>query len=469
MDALYYQVADRIEKLIRDKIFIEGDRLPGVRVLSKQLNVSISTLLQAFQILEARGFIEAKSRSGHYVKATDCDHLASLKVEDFLRPTPITPRDIVMEMCAEPQVPLIPLASAIPHPSFLPLRQLQNAFIRAARKTPKSVGYAFPGKHEYLRQVAQRMSLIDAAVPPQEIIATNGAYEAIIIALRAITNPGDVIAIESPSFPGVLQAIQTMNLKVIEIPAHPIHGIRLEVLATALSTWPIKACIVVTNHSNPMGMCLSEKNKIKLVKMLADYSVPLIEDDIYGDLFHSGARPRPAKSFDTHGNVIYCSSFSKTISPELRLGWIVPGKHHQSILQQKYFNNLGTSTLPQMAVAYFLEQGGYERYLRKARTVYRDSVEKMRDSINRYFPSGTVISRPEGGFVVWVQLPQRASATTLFRRGRAHGIDIAPGSMFTTSGRFDDCLRLSAANPWSDKVEQAVRVLGSLAADLNPN
>jgi len=279
-----------------------------------------------------------------------------------------------------------------------------------------------------------------------------------------VTSPGDIVAVESPSFPGILQALEVVGLKVIEIPAHPAEGLSLEGLQLAMDQWPIRACVAVTNHSNPMGMRLSDEHKQRLVSLLENAGVPLIEDDIYGDLAHSGERPRPAKSFDRSGNVIYCSSFSKTISPGLRLGWIAPGRHFPAVRQQKYFTNLATATLPQIAVAHFLEQGGYDRYLRGARRTYRESVERLRSAVARYFPAGTAVSRPSGGFVLWVQLPANCSGTQVYRLARERGINVAPGIMFSTTGKYENCLRLNAANPWTPRIEEAVRTLGELAA-----
>ncbi|TNE96383.1 MAG: PLP-dependent aminotransferase family protein, partial [Gammaproteobacteria bacterium] len=299
-------------------------------------------------------------------------------------------------------------------------------------------------------------------ITPDEVLATNGAQEAIILALRAVTQPGDIVAVESPSFPGILQALEVVGLKVIEIPTHPAEGLSLEGLELALEQWPLKACVVVTNHSNPMGARMSDERKKQLVSMLAAANVPLIEDDIYGDLHHIGDRPRPAKAFDRTDNVIYCSSFSKTISPGLRLGWMVPGRHMASARQHKYFVNLATSSIPQMAVAHFLEQGGYDRYLRTARQHYREGAERMRAAVSRAFPEGTAVSRPQGGFVLWVQLPEVVSGTEIYQQARAEDINVAPGLMFSTTNKFENCLRINTANPWSERIEHAVMRLGSL-------
>lgn len=461
---MFHQVADQVESLIRDGVFRDGERLPGVRVLSRQLGVSVATVLQAHQTLEGRGLLEPRERSGYFVRRPPVDAPEPAMSAQDARPVPVSLRDMAMDLCSDDEKRMVPLATAVPHPDYLPIRQIQQASIWAARRGLESLDYAFPGKCAFRRQIAQRMAALGVAVSPDEILATNGAQEAIIMALRAVTSPGDIVAVESPSFPGILQALEVVGLKVIEIPAHPAEGLSLEGLQMAMDQWPIRACVAVTNHSNPMGMRLSDEHKQRLVLMLENAGVPLIEDDIYGDLAHSGERPRPAKGFDRTGNVIYCSSFSKTISPGLRLGWIAPGRHFPAVRQQKYFTNLATATLPQIAVAHFLEQGGYDRYLRGARRTYRESVERLRAAIVRYFPAGTAVSRPSGGFVVWVQLPAGCSGTQVYRLARERGINVAPGIMFSTTGKYENCLRLNAANPWTPRIEEAVRTLGELAA-----
>ncbi|WP_309045274.1 PLP-dependent aminotransferase family protein [Marinobacter sediminicola] len=463
MGALYNQVADRLQSLIQDGVYRDGDRLPGVRVLSKQYEVSISTVLQAHQTLEARGYLQARERSGFFVRLPVVDAPEPVMGRLRIRPAPVTAREMTLELCADEQNRMVPLATAIPHPDFLPLRQIQQSTIWAARRGLETLDYAFPGKTSFRRQIAQRMATIGVPITPDDVLVTNGAQEAIILGLRAVTKPGDIVAVESPSFPGILQALEVVGLRAMEIPTHPSDGLSLEGLQLALEQWPVKACVVVCNHSNPMGARMPDERKKQLVSMLAAAGVPLIEDDIYGDLYHAGERPKPAKAFDRTDNVIYCNSFSKTISPGLRLGWMLPGRYMAGARQQKYFSNLATSSIPQLAVAHFLEQGGYDRYLRSARQNYRETTERMRAAVARSFPVGTAVSRPQGGFVLWVQLPEGISGTRLYHRARAENINVAPGLMFSISDKFESCLRLNGGNPWNERIDQAIARLGALA------
>ncbi|WP_166255157.1 PLP-dependent aminotransferase family protein [Marinobacter salicampi] len=462
MGILYNRVADQLQSLIHEGVYREGERLPGVRVLSRQFGVSISTVLQAHQTLESRGYLEARERSGHFVRLARTETPMPSMARPKAQPLPVSARDMALDLCSVERNTLVPFGAAVPHPDYLPLRQIQQASIWAARQGLETLDYSFPGKPVFRRQLAQRMTSLGVLVAPVDIIATNGAQEAIILALRALTKPGDIVAIESPSFPGILQSLEIVGLRAIEIPVHPVDGISLEGLQLALEQWPIKACVVVPNHSNPVGVCLTDQRKQQLVTMLSEAGVPLIEDDIYGDLPHEGDRPRPAKAFDQTGNVIYCSSFSKTMAPGLRLGWVLPGRYFAEISQQKYFSNLATASLPQVAVARFLEQGGYDRYLRSARQQYRDATERMRAAVARSFPDGTGISKPMGGFVLWVELPKGVSGTEVFGAARASGINVAPGKMFSTTDKYENYLRLNCANPWTDRIDRATLRLGEI-------
>lgn len=469
MGVLYNQVADRLQALILDGVYRDGDRLPGVRVLSKQLSVSISTVLQAHQTLEARGYLQARERSGHFVRLPAIDAPEPMMHKDRSRPAPVSAREMALDLCADEQKRMVPLATAIPHADYLPVRQIQKSILWAARRGLETLDYAFPGKETFRRQIAQRMASVGVPVTPDDVLVTNGAQEAIILGLRAVTQPGDIVAVESPSFPGILHALEVVGLQAVEIPTHPSEGLSLEGLQVALEQWSLKACVVVPNHSNPMGATMPDERKKQLVSMLAAAGVPLIEDDIYGDLYHTGERPKPAKAFDYTGNVIYCNSFSKTISAGLRLGWMLPGRYMASARQHKYFANLATASIPQLAVAHFLEQGGYDRYLRSARKNYREVTERMRAAVARSFPVGTAVSRPQGGFVLWVQLPAEVSGTRIYHRARAENINVAPGLMFSISDKFESCLRLNCGNPWSERIDQAIARLGALAYEEQAN
>lgn len=296
---------------------------------------------------------------------------------------------------------------------------------------------------------------------PDDIVTTCGTMEALNLCLRAVAKPGDTIAIESPTFYGILQA--SLGMRALEIPTHPRDGIDLDALEQAIKKNKVKACLLIPNFNNPLGCCMPDNNKKQLVEMLGRREIPLIEDDIYGDIYFGAARPKTAKAFDKEGLVLLCSSFSKTIAPGYRVGWTAPGRFKAQVEHLKSMNTIATATLPQMAVARFLESGGYDRHLRKLRKALATQVQRVTLAVRQYFPEGTRITRPTGGFVLWVELPKSVDSLELYRKALEKKISIAPGPIFSAKQKYQNFIRLSCGQAWSDSLEQALKTLGRLA------
>lgn len=463
MDYLYEQLALQLAEQITMGLYQTGDRLPGVRKFSQQHRVSTATTVSVYRKLEDEGYIEARSRSGFYVRARAAPFSEEPEISSpKSRPSPVTGQDLALQLVKAANDPdMIQLGAAVPAPSFLPTRQIEKALANANRlQRQRGAGYEFPpGVVELRRQISRRMAEIGCRVRADEIVITNGCQEALTLALRATTTPGDVVAIESPTFYGLLQVIDSLGLKALEIPTHPREGISLQALQLALEQWPVKACILVTNFSNPLGYCMSDTQKRKLVELLKSFQIPLIEDDVYGDLGFSQRRPSVCKSYDNLGEVLHCSSVSKTLSPGLRVGWIAPGKYQQKVEYLKFVTNLATPTLTQLAVAELLENGQYERHLRKIRSEYARAVERMTKAVERLFPEGTRITRPQGGFVIWLELPDNRDCFELAQKLLSIGISIAPGPIFSATGKYRNFLRLSCACEWSDRLERALTTI----------
>ena len=357
---LYERVVDRIATLINRGTLRPGERISSVRKLSSQLRVSVSTVLQAYFLLEDRGFIEARPQSGFYVKLRPRDLPPEPKPSNpSLSATKVGVAELLAKVFAAARNPdFVPLATAIPSPDLLPTKQLNRFMAWVARhRGEQGVNYDFPPGNEALRrQVARRSIDWGCSLSPEDIVTTCGAMEALNLCLRAVARPGDTIAIESPTFYGILQA--SLGLRALEIPTHPRDGIDLNALEQAVKKNKIKACLLVPNFNNPLGSCMSDKNKKQLVEMLGRREIPLIEDDIYGDIYFGTVRPKAAKAFDKEGLVLLCSSFSKTIAPGYRVGWVAPGRFRRQVEHLKSMNTIATATLPQMAVARFLEKIG---------------------------------------------------------------------------------------------------------------
>lgn len=465
MNKLYEDLAGKLLDGIEQGLYRPGERLPGVRRLSRRMGVSISTALEAYHRLEDRGAIEARSRSGFYVRLQARSEALSISRPPS-DPVAVSGQALALRLAQAANNPaIVQLGAAVPDPSFLPIDAVSRALAAAVRQHPiESAGYAFPpGIPALRRQLARRMNEIGCRVAAEEIVVTSGAQESLTLALRAVAEPGDVVAIESPTFYGLLQVIESAGIKAIEIPTHPREGISLEALRLAIEQWPVKACIAVPNFNNPLGYQMPDGRKQELVELLARHDIPLIEDDIYGDLGFGLRRPSVAKSWDGGGNVIYCSSFSKTLSPGLRVGWIVAGRFQEKIEYLKYILNLASASAPQLAVAGLLERGAYDRYLRRIRREYAAAVGRMIDAVSSAFPEGCKLSQPEGGFVLWVELPEGADALELCQQAYREGISIAPGPLFSASQRYRNCIRLNCALPWSERLENSLKRIGELA------
>ena len=465
-DLLYERVADHIVQLIDQGTLHAGERLPSIRKLSSQMDVSISTVLQAYMTLEDKSWIEAKPQSGFYVRPA-----RNLPPEPKpSTPSPLVTRVGVTELVAQvfqtahdPQV--IQLALSTPSPDHLPVKRLNRLMAAAtARSGARALSYDFPPGYGPLRhEIAKRLMDAGCRLSENEIVTTHGTMEALNLCLRAVAKAGDIIAIESPAFYGTLQIIESLGMNALEIATDPRDGIVLDALASAIRRQKVKACLFVTNFSNPLGSCMPDANKKALVELLARREIPLIEDDIYGDLHFGAARPKTAKAYDKQGLVLLCSSFSKTLAPGYRVGWTAPGRFRPQVESLKFTSSMATTTAPQMAIADFLQNGGYDRYLRKLRRILMTQVQQMSSAVGCYFPAGTKVTRPQGGYVLWVELPRSVDSLELHRRALEQKISVAPGPIFSAKQKYKNFIRLSCGVPWSEKVDNSVRTLADLA------
>lgn len=463
---LYQSLADRLQTLIRDQVYPVGSRLPGVRVLAEQQQVSVSTAVNACRELEQRGVLEARPRSGYYVRQPPVVREPPRVARPGGRPRRITGQERVLQMLQNVNNPsMVNLGAAVPAPEYMPVAAMERTFHSVLREQRRRcVGYEFPpGAPELCTQIARRLAGLQCDVRPEDVLITNSCQESVAIALKLTTKPGDTVAIESPTYYGLLQVIESLGLKALEIPTDPEEGISLEALTLALERWSVSACVVVSNFSNPLGVQLSDMRKQALLKLLAKHKVPLVEDDIYGDLPLAGPRPRPVKSWDREGLVYYCASSSKTLSAGLRVGWLVTPEHHREKAQYlQFINTVSVATPSQLVLARYLERGHYDRFLRQLCGEHARGVARMTERVTQLFPQQTRVSRPAGGFVLWVELPGQVDTSALMEKAITEGVSFAPGSLFSASGKFANCLRLNCAVKWDNRVEQALVALSRL-------
>ena len=463
---LYERIASRIARRIEEGTLRAGDRIPSVRQTSQQHGVSISTVLQAFFLLENRGLVEARPQSGFYVKP----RFKALPVI----PKPTTPptgasrlsiSDYIVDVIASTRDPeVVPLGAATICSELLPvaaLTRLTSQIARDARE--KTLTYDMPPGNPSLRRQISRRTL-DWQIParPEEVLSTCGGTEALNLCLQAVTRPGDTVAIESPCYYGILQILDNLGCKAVEIATDPNEGLSLSSLVSALKRHKVKAVLSISNFNNPLGSCMPDEKKRELVALLSRRRIPLIEDDIYGDLCFGESRPKTAKSFDREGWVLLCSAFSKTLAPGFRVGWTMAGRFRSQIEKLKISGTMATATLPQMVLAEYLQNGGYDRHLRQLRRAIQLQVERCIEAIAAYFPKDTRVTRPAGGCVLWVEFPKKVDALKLHTEALASKISIAPGPIFSPKQKYRNFIRLNAGHPWSERIEGAFRRLGAL-------
>jgi DNA-binding transcriptional MocR family regulator len=466
---LYEKIVNSITELIQQGTYRIGERIPSVRQMSKQQGVSISTVLQAYLELENRGLIEARPQSGYYVRTPEFERLPEPETSSpGLDPSHVSLHELMMMILRDTLNPdLVQLGAAMPNLELLPTERLNRILSRLPRQSGK-VAHQYelpPGLEELRVQIAQRALSFGCHFSPNDIVITSGGIEAIDVCLHAVCKPGDIVAIESPMYFGTLQSLEVHGLRALEIPTHQRDGISLEALKFAIEHNPIKAVLTISNFNNPLGSCIPDEKKKELVEMLALHDIPLIENDVSGEIYFTEKRPFVAKAYDKKGIVMLCSSFSKDISPALRVGWTVPGQFKTEVEWLKFTGSTATPTLSQQAVAEFLESGGYDHHLRSIRREYASNVNLLSQAVTRYFPPETRVTRPSGGFVLWVQLPENVDSLELYKLALKNNITITPGYLFSPTNQFSNFIRLNAA-VWSYPIERAVERLGEMVADM---
>ena len=465
---LYQELAEQTARLIREGIVLPGEKLPSIRQACKTHHVSPVTVIQAYQLLETQGLIEARPKSGFVVRARLGQLLPEpeatlpvsgtrvLAVSDFIFQ--------ILESVRNPDV--IPLGSSFPSPFLFPLDKLGKHLATAARRfdplsTVTDIGQ---GNEALRRQIALRYLHHGARVSPQEIVVTSGAMEGLNLCLQAVCQPGDLIAIESPTFYAGLQAIERLGLKVIEIPTSPRDGVDVSALASVLQEHPVKACLFMLNFSNPTGASLPPARKRELIDLLCEHQVPLIEDDVYGELYFGSEAPLCTKAIDPDGLVMHVSSFSKCLAPGYRVGWIAAGRYAAKIERLKLSTSLATTVPVQIAIADYLKHGGFDHHLRQLRQKLAAHAATLIQAIEQHFPAGTRLSCPRGGYFLWLELPHTVDALRLHQEALAQGISTAPGPIFSATRQYTHHLRLNFGHMGPAAMDAAVVRLAALIA-----
>jgi DNA-binding transcriptional MocR family regulator len=449
---LYEHLADELGQAIDRGALRAGDRLPSVRRFAQERSVSVATVLEAYMRLENAGLIEVRPKSGHFVRRRSPLTAEPRTPRTCTTPSRVTVSDAYIKILTALRDPeLLPLGCATVDQAYLPIQALNRLVIQVTREMT-TVGARYegpPGLLTLRRQVARRAVEAGVALSENDLCTTIGATEALSLALRAVAKPGDVIAVESPAYFGVLQTIEGLGLRALEIPANPRTGLDVSAFEDTLRAQPIRAVVVTPTVSNPLGSIMPDEERERLVRITRRHDIPIIEDDVYAELVFDGSRPRPLRAFagpseDSH--VLLVGSVSKKLAPGYRVGW------------------LAGPALLGMAVAEFLASGGYDRHLRRLRAALAGNVERYREMIATEFPEGTRVSVPRGGFVLWVELPPGVDALQLHDQALRRRIVVAPGPLFSARQRFANFIRISAGTPWSERIEEGMRTLARLIA-----
>lgn len=469
----YEDLAAKIEENIHKGLWSAGERLPSVRDMGRRENASPATVVEAYELLKSRGLVEARERSGFYVANRTVPLLDIPKSKPVLvQPASLATDDLIAALRQATYNPRIfPFGTATPLPQFFPTKAVNRCVAQLLRDEPATLSeYRFPPGSEELRKLlARRYSAFGVKLNADALVTAGGAVDAISLALSAVAQAGDIVAVETPGYFGILQLVRSLGYKILEIPLDPEQGLTPERFREGWrkSGGKIKALITVANFCNPLGTVTSDDNKKILVEMAAEYGVTIIEDDIYGDLAFDGSRPKPLKAFDQNDTVILCGSFSKTISPALRVGFAASKLHSPAITLHKAARASGVSALAEDALTLYLKSGHYDRHLRKVRRDYYTLTSQYTQTILKLFPDGTRVSRPAGGFVLWIQLPAHIDSRVLQAKALEKNISVAPGAVFSLShSDYVAYFRINCAIPFDSQSQRALNRLAQIVNDM---
>jgi len=462
---IYLQIANTIEEQIKKDVLKVGDKLPSLRTICQEKGVSLSTAQQAYFELENRGLVESRPQSGYYISFA---HKHFRNIPGTSQPVVAMNTENVDDIFSAVYLNAgkadVLLSTSIIPPELLPIAKLNKAIVNATRDLPNSgINYDRYGNQKLIKQIALRSLHWGGELNANDIITTSGCMEALSFCMSSLSEKGDTIAVESPMYYGILHLAKNLGLNVLELPTNPVTGIELEALKKSLERNQIRLCLLVSNFSNPIGSCMPDEHKKEVVRLMEKHNVPLIEDDLFADLYFGNQRPTSCKTYDESGIVLWCGSVSKTLAPGYRVGWVAPGKFRGKVAQTKYCHTLYSTSITHEAVGSFLENGRYENHLRKLRqTLHRNSLQFQR-AISEYFPEDTRVTRPHGGMHLWVELNKKVDTVELYNRAMKHKISIAPGRTYSLQNQYNNCLKMSFGMVWNEKIDSALKVVGKLA------
>ena len=470
-EPVYITFANKIAAMIDSGIYKAEDKLPSIRSLHKESGLSIGTVLQAFNYLKDKGLVISKEKSGYFVNYKPCKKLHLPRA----LPASLSERSVhIDQLLGKLRVNgtsrnFVTFANALPDDRLLPF----NSIKRAIQQTSRDISGDYLKLEDHMgnlglrQEIAKRAFHWKGSTHADELIITNGATEAILCCLKAVTKPGDIVLVQDPCYYGIMQVLESLDLKIATIPSHPETGISVDDVKEICQKLAIKACVLVSNFNNPDGASVSSDGKKQLASFANSHHIPIVEDDLYGELFFEGSRPDTIKAYDTDGWVMYCSSFTKTLVPGFRIGWSAAGRFTYEVGRIKSMHNGSTSNFDQRVVLQLLNSGTYERHLQKFRLELHKNLIRTTNLIEQHFPKGTKLTRPAGGLVIWVELPEHIDAAGFQEKAFQSEMSYAPGEIFSSKGDYQHYIRISYCNLWENKIEKALVKLGKLLSTFS--
>jgi len=443
---LYETLAQQFIADIRSQKLPIGSRLPALRVLAKQHQISMTTATKTYEYLQQAGYIFSQPQSGYFVASQWLD--VAFPAPNLIDKQRRDPKQFAPDKGYSPTVAFFnPLGTCRVSSELQPLAELQRCIKRVTRRSESRL-FQYPetqGDSRLRHALAQHFLQDHFPFSPNDCVITHGCIDSIRIAIESLTKAGDTVAISSPCFSGLLDLLAALSRNIIEIP-YTSQGMDLVLLEKVMKQGEVQASLFSTTHINPTGQSLPVEQKQALVTLATKYQIPMIEDDVYFELSHQKHLPLPAKYWDKEGYVVWCGSVSKTLAAGLRLGWSLPGRYLTRYLQHSSHTCFGVNGLMQACLAEFMSTGEYRSHVNKIRLTLHHQVHAYRQYLIEHLPADALVSLPDGGLVLWVKIPS-VNTQKLEQEAQTLHIDIRSGACFSTHDAYHDCFRINCG--WS--------------------
>lgn len=462
---VYQQIAEQVNEAIVSGELRHGDKLPTIRALAEELGVNRDTVALAYDGLARARLVETTVGRGTFVRHSP----TTPKTADQAPPplSPVVDRLLDFER-SRPDYSArdgaVPLHSLIPDPSLYPLKAFRRSLNRVLDEGGTEL-LSYGGHHgnSALREViAARLRAHGVDTAAEQLVLCQGASQGMSLAMRLYAEPGDWVAVEEPTYHNVLGVLVGLGLRAAPVPMTE-DGPDLDVLERTLARAEVKLFYTMPSFHNPLGTTTSLANRRALLDVATRLGKPVIEDGFEMDLRYDGREVPPLAALDTNGVVVHLFSFSKSLFPGVRIGSICArGRALDGLLALKYTTDLSGVLVLQAAVADFVRRGGYDRHLENLRGRLRERRDVLLAALEAHMPEGTRWTRPQGGYQIWVELPEDIDSRALLRDAQAAGVMFSPGHQFHHDGRPSSGLRLTTALADSDEIRRGIEILGNL-------